>query len=267
MEKAHGLSRFEKGTVVISIDDGNADDFRLYENVLLKYNLPATFNIISKAIDGETGLTKDQLRAIYHNPMMEIAAHGYTHQNDDEDITKGVAELYDWLGITTELIGFASPGSQMKNEFIEKNGDHLKALGLLYVRTSRNPDASNRHLEIQNELKTAGASDYVISNIPQLTYAFHSLCVNSAVVHHDTDIDDLKKLVDIASEERACIVFMFHRTKKKGELNYDELYCYDYDKFMEFAEYLAKKREEGVIEILTNRQAFLAAFSDTEASV
>lgn len=267
MGKAYCSSRFKKGTIVISIDDGNADDFRLYENVLLKYNLPATFNIVSKMIDGEKMLTKDQLRVIYNNPSMEIAAHGYSHKNDDEDIIKGVAELYDWLGITTELIGFASPGSQMKNEFIEKNYDRLKALGLLYVRTAINPNVSQRHLEIQNELKMTGASDYIIRNIPQLTYSFNSLCVNSAVVYHDTDLDDLKKLVDIASEERACVVFMFHRTKKKGELNYDERYCYDYNKFMGFAEYLSKKRDEGVIDILTNRQAFLAASVDAEASI
>jgi hypothetical protein len=36
---------------------------------------------------------------------------------------------------------------------------------------------------------------------------------------------------------------------------------------MGFAEYLSKKRDEGVIDILTNRQAFLAAFADAEASI
>ena len=241
MKKPYCSSRFEKGTVVISIDDGNADDFRLYENVLLKYNLPATFNIISNTIDEETSLTKGQLRIIYNNPSMEIAAHGYSHQNDDGDIIKGITELYDCLGITNNLIGFASPGSQMKNEFIEKNQDHLKSLGLLYVRTSRNPNANDRHSELQNKFKNAGSSEYIINNIPQLTYSFSGMCVNSAVVYNHTNLDDLKMLVDIAAEERACIVFMFHRTKKKGELNYDEVYCYDYNKFMDFAEYLSKK--------------------------
>ena len=259
MENASCVSRFEKGTVVISIDDGNADDFRLYENILLKYNLSATFNIISNAIDGEKYLTKDQLREIYRNPFMEIAAHGYSHQNDEEDIKKGIAELYDWLGITTELIGFASPGSQMKNAFVEENQDRLRSWGLLYVRTARNPNAGERHLELQRELQAAGASNYVIENIPQLTYSFDSLCVNSAVVHRDTALDDLKRLVDITAEEKACIVFMFHRTKKKGEADYEEIYCYDYNSFEGFAQYLAAKRDAGVIDVLTNRQAYLAA--------
>ena len=85
------------------------------------------------------------------------------------------------------------------------------------------------------------------------------MCVNSVVVYNHTALEDLKKLVDIAAEERACIVFMFHRIKKKGEARYDELYCYDYDLFKKFAEYLTEKREKGEIDVLTNRQAYLSA--------
>ena len=258
MEKTHGLSRFEKGTVVISIDDGNADDFRLYENILSRYSLPATFNVVSGAVGREGHLTVDQLRTIYNDPAMEIAAHGHAHQNDDGDIRRGVAELYEWLGITEERIGFASPGSQMKNGYIEQNREHLRELGLLYVRTAQNPTACPRHSELQRELKSAGASDYVVGNVPQLTYSFSGMCVNSAVVYHHTDPEDLKALVDLAAEERACIVLMFHRTKKKGEWNYDEEWCYDYRKFEELAKYLDQRRGEGRIDILTTRQAFCA---------
>ena len=251
------LSAFEKGIVVISIDDGNSDDFRLYENILLKYNLPATFNVVTSRIGEEYCLTKDQLRILYGNSLMEIAAHGHTHKNDDEDIIMGVDVLRDWLGITENTIGFASPGSRMNNDFIEENAEHLRDLGLLYVRTSGNPKPNKRHLEIQEKLADKEASGYIIKNIPQLIYSFDSLCVNSAVVFNATDPNDLKKLVDISAEEKACIVFMFHRTKKKDEPNYENQWSYDYDKFEEFAEYLAKKRNEGDIDILTNRQAFL----------
>lgn len=257
MTKTCSSSQFKKGTVVISIDDGNSDDFRLYENILLKYNLPATFNIVSGKIGDEMRLTMDQLGILYHNPLMEIAAHGHTHNNDDDDILKSVTALRDWLGITDAFIGFASPGSQMKNEFIEHNRDHLKNLGLLYVRTAGNPKVNRRHLEIQNELKKKGSTDFVLKNVPQLIYGFDSMCVNSVVVFNHTNTDDLMSLVDIAADERACIVLMFHRIKKKGEPNYENLWSYDYDKFEEFAAYLDRKRNEGLIDILTNRQAFL----------
>lgn len=260
MEKACYSSHFKKGIISISIDDGNTEDFRLYEGVLLKYNLSATFNIISNSIDGETNLSKEQLKTIYNNPSMEIAAHGFSHKNDDEDILKGVSELRCKVGITEKLIGFASPESRMKNHFIEENQEHLKSLGLLYIRTAGNSGANNRHLEIQDRLKLAGESDYIIRNIPQLIYSFNSLCVNSVVVYNHTSLLDLKKLVDIAEDERACIVFMFHKTKKKDEFGHDDLWSYDLDKFEEFAQYLDKKRNEGTIDVLTTRQAFLSSF-------
>lgn len=83
------------------------------------------------------------------------------------------------------------------------------------------------------------------------------MCVNSAVAYHSTNVEDLKKLVDIAAEEKACVVFMFHRIKKQGEPNYEDQWSYDYDQFAEFAGYLAQKRDEGTIDTLTTRQAFL----------
>lgn len=88
------------------------------------------------------------------------------------------------------------------------------------------------------------------------------MCVNSAVAYHGTNVEDLKKLVDIAAEENACVVFMFHRIKKQGEPNYEDQWSYDYDKFVEFVGYLAQKRDEGTIDTLTTRQAFLAGSSN-----
>jgi hypothetical protein len=75
-------------------------------------------------------------------------------------------------------------------------------------------------------------------------------------------VEDLKKLVDIAAEENACVVFMFHRIKKQGEPNYEDQWSYDYDQFAEFVGYLAQKRDEGMIDTLTTRQAFLIGSSN-----
>ena len=33
------MSKFEKGTVIISVDDGRKDAYRLYKEILLKYLL------------------------------------------------------------------------------------------------------------------------------------------------------------------------------------------------------------------------------------
>ena len=251
------MSNFKKGAVVLSFDDGNAVDFRLYTHILSPRSMGATFNIESGAIGQPDRLTREQLSILHDDPLIEIAAHGYSHKNDDEDIRKDVETLSAWLNIPEKKIGFASPNSGMKNQFIEENQEHLRSLGLIYVRTSENPYPSQRHLEIQNVLTHQNAREYVIRNAPQLIFSFDSLCVNSAVVLHDTQVADLTGLVDLAAAEKACVVFLFHRVKKPGEYKYHDTWSYDYDRFAKFAEYLDSLRQTGAIDILTTKQAFL----------
>ena len=257
MEKVNISSKFNKGTVVISVDDGSVEDFRICQDILFPLNVPATFNIITDSIGHESCLNKEQLKVMYNNSLVEIAAHGHTHSNDDEDILKGIDLLNEWLGIPKKDIGFASPYSKMSNDSIRENKEHLKTLGLLYARTDQNRYPNDRHRELITKFKNSGERQFVIDNTPQLTYAFDGMCVNSAVVLHDTNLEDLKRVVDLAEEEKACIVFMFHRISKKGEPKYESTWSYDFDYFKEFAEYIAKKRNNGEIEILTTKEAFL----------
>lgn len=187
---------------------------------------------------------------------MEIAAHGHTHRNDDEDIVTGIQTLSRWLG-TVQPIGFASPGSDMDAAFVEENAEHLRSSGLLYVRTAGNPQAGEQQKKLQQELLRRGASEYVIQNAVNLTYSFQGMCVHSAVVFHNTSVDELMELTNLAANEKACIVFMFHRTKKTGEKDYESLWSYDYDCFEQFATQLAEMRNKGEIHVFTNKQAFL----------
>jgi len=245
------IMEFNRPIAVISIDDGNFEDFRVYEEVLKEYNVPATFNIVSGRLDNEGSLTTENLKTMFKDPLIEIAAHGYSHKNDDNDITKDIDTLSEILEADLRPIGFASPGSGMKKDFISENVSHLKSLGLCYVRTDVNLSPSPKHLEIVERLRKEGASEFVINHVPQLTFS-PDFCVNSVVVLHDTDAGDLKALVDLAIREKACIVFMFHHTKKSDEKDYDSLWNYDYYKFKEFAEYLSKSE----IKVLTTKEAF-----------
>lgn len=251
-------SKFKKGTIVISIDDGDADGFRLYENIIKKLQLSVTYNIVTGLVGDTDRLTREQVQILYNDPLIEIAAHGHNHQNDDEDVSKSVECLYEWLDIKKAAIGFASPGSQMRNVFIEENAEHLRQMKLLYVRTSSNPAPSAAHLALRDALIARGASEFVYKNALALSYSFDGLCVNSAVVYHQTSVADMKALAELAVEEKACIVFTFHRFKKVGEVNYEGRLCYDYDSFAEFAEFLAQMRDAGKIDVLTNEQAYLA---------
>lgn len=252
------MSKISKAIISISVDDGRKDAFRLYTEILKRYNIPATFNIVSGWVGHERSVTINELKQMQKDPLVEIAGHGYSHKNTDEDITKDRELLYSWLDLREEKIGFASPGSGMKNDYINQNEQHLKDLGFLYIRTGRSDLAPNeKQLQMQKELKEQGKTDFVVENVPQLTYSFDGMCVNSAPVLNFHTVEELKELTRLAINQKACIVFMFHSVAKKGEYKPDDLWSYDFDRFVEFAEFLAEKREQGEIEILTTKDAFL----------
>lgn len=257
------MSNFKKGIISISIDDGRKDAYRLVKEVLPRYNIPATFNITTAFVDkenkGNTGsVTQSELKEMYNSPLVEIACHGHAHKNDDEDITRGRSLLYEWLGIKDESIGFASPGSGIKNDCINENEQHFKDLGLLYIRTGKsNLPKTKSQQKLQEDLKNNGVTAFAAENVQQLIEGFDGMCVNSVPVLNFHTLDELKALTSLAQNQKACVVLMFHSIAKKGEYKPDDLWSYDFDKFSAFLEYLAQKRDNGEIEILTTREVFL----------
>lgn len=248
------MSKFRKGIITLSVDDGRKDAYRLVDEVLNRYKIPATFNIVSGYIVCEgnrPAITLDELKEISKNPLIEIAAHGYLHHNDYADITKGREKLYEWLDIKSESIGFASPGSGMKKDYICENQAQLQKMGFSYVRTGfvkegRDVDETYEYLNNAD-----------LNGIDELYYEFDNMCINSVPILCDATVESVKKVVDLAAKEKACVTLMFHSVCKKGEYDPEDLWTYDYDKFVEIAMYLDKKREAGEIEILTTAEAFI----------
>ena len=254
------MSIFQKGIVSFSIDDGSEDGYRLYK-LLSRYGICGTYNIVTSWIGREGYMTLDQLTEIYNDPLMEIACHGYSHKNDDEDILKGNAQLREWFGSSGDgLIGFASPGSAMKKPFVLENERHLRdELGFLYVRSYYDPDPDSRKSELIELYRANGASEHITKRvIPQLIYGFSGIFVPSVVIYGYTELDDLKVAADLAAQERACAIFMLHRVKKQGEDNYDDKYSFDYDKLEEFLRHVKRRMDGGELETLTTRGAFEA---------
>ena len=249
------MSAFEKGTAVISVDDGSEDNYRLYR-LLSRYGIPATFNIVTSWIGTKGYLSLDQLMEIHRDPLMEIACHGHTHQNDDGDIMLGNRHLFAWLGEGDGRIGFASPGSGMHQDYIAANAEKLRRMGLLYVRSSTNYEPNERHRELSASLTEKGVAEEILRNVPRLIYGFSDLFIPSAVVYHHTPVENLKALADLAVEERACLVFMFHRVKKQGEDNWDNTWSYDLDMAEEFLRYLKEKQATGELALMTTREAY-----------
>ncbi len=256
------MSKFKKATVILSVDDGRKDAYRFFKEMLEIYNIPATFNIVTDWIDTSNNpesrsLTLTELKEMSQSDLVEIAAHSHTHKNDDEDIIKSKNLLSEWLGIS-DKIGFASPGSRMNNDFIKTNAEKLLNMGFLYIRTGRAKEPlSEKHLKAREKAKEMGLCDWAIDWASELCYGYDSICVNSSVVLNFNKVSELKDLTRLAIEEKACILFMLHGVAKENETSPDNLWCYDYNKTLEFIKYLSELRNKGEIEVLTTKEAFL----------
>ncbi len=256
------MSRFEKGTVVISVDDGRKDAYPLFKEILQKYSIPATFNIVTAWIDADGSITRGELEEMSRSPLVEIAAHGHSHKNTDEDIVKGKDLLCEWLGIDGKL-GFASPGSGMKTAFVRENSAKFDAMGFLYIRSAGTDDApTEKHLAVRSRAVERGFDGYVVKNTAELVYEFSGKFVNSVVVCNEHTAGQLKALTEFAIEENACVVFMFHSVVKADAENHGNIWSYDFDKFNEFAEYLCQKRADGALDIMTTAEAYLRGLAE-----
>lgn len=58
-------------------------------------------------------MTMDMVKEVFQDPTIEIAGHGYWHNNSLKDIIEGIVTLKEELGVeklTSYGNGFASPG-------------------------------------------------------------------------------------------------------------------------------------------------------------
>lgn len=246
-----------KGTIVISVDDGANDTARLASE-LKKRNLPATFNIVTGWVDGTVEIktprvTIDELKKMYADGF-EIAGHGDSHQNSDADVVKGNDKLREWCGMTR--MGFASPGSGMTVDYLRANGEKYNEMGIVYVRTGSYVTGDTRIDALVEKAKADGRGDYVVSQAPFSVYEYDSMAVPSVVIVNQTPVQCIKDLAKFTADEKVCTVFMFHAVRKEGEPNSDSTWSYDFDKFCEFADCVATLRDNGEVEVLSNMDAY-----------
>ena len=256
------MSKFEKGTIVLSLDDGAKNAYRTFKDILCKYSVPATFNIVTGRIcpDSEPNgkaITRSELLEMSKSPYVEIAAHGHTHENSTPDITKSRELLCEWLNMSG-LMGFASPGSGMKKNYVLENEKLLDDIGFLYIRSDgTQEEPSERLLKVREKAEKYGYKPDVIKNCIEFVWEFDSKFVNSVVIYHYNTLEELKQLTDLAIEEKACVVLMFHNVRKPIEENYDSLWSFDYDDFEGYIKYLSEKQKQGKLDVLTNKDAFI----------
>jgi peptidoglycan/xylan/chitin deacetylase (PgdA/CDA1 family) len=120
-ELAERVRRGEEldGDLVITFDDGYADNAELAAPVLKRYGLPATFYVATRFIDSETQvpwdvsagirsrwMTREQVRAL-HEAGHEIGAHTRTHcdlgvvpeEEGVAEIAGSAQDIQEWVGV------------------------------------------------------------------------------------------------------------------------------------------------------------------------
>ena len=144
----YNFLRFPGGkakAVTFSYDDGSKDDVRFLD-VINKYNLKCTFNLVGELVESEERLTKDYIKENILAKGHEIAVHGYCHraQNKIRPI-EGIRDILDCrillereFGII--IRGMAFPDTAVNRfqepEAFKRVKKYIEDLDIAYVRSA-----------------------------------------------------------------------------------------------------------------------------------
>lgn len=248
----------------LSFDDGRADAFLYGYPILKKYKLPATFNITTGFVKGECRdfvndwvkpMTIDMVKELYADPAVEIAGHGYNHQNDISDIQKGIDELCKILGtdnLNEGTNGFASPGSGLTSEVFQQMKHASNAHPISYARMSlRN--------QSHKMLKTISRKISRIIPTPLFyRYAYQDTLMDEAPngvlysipVLSSVTVNQLKAILYEAIKTKKACILMFHSIVEKG--NARDNWEFEVDKFDALCHFLKDKQDEGLLRVETS---------------
>lgn len=128
-----------KPPVAVTFDDGYQDNFESAYPILARAGFPVTFFLTVSRIDRDwdfprgiyPGLTREQVREMSRDPLVDFGSHGYTHRPlpglDDREaageIEKSKAVLEEYLNRRIEFFSYAhgSYNPQLK-ELVRKAG-------------------------------------------------------------------------------------------------------------------------------------------------
>lgn len=249
--------------VVLSFDDGRSDTYTNAFPILKKYNLTATFNIVSDFIlhsDSYNCFRSADNKAMSvanltecKNYGIEIALHGATHKNTVQDILQNVKDLND-MGIETDGVGFASPFSELteancdeiyelvKNEELSyiRTGVQTKRMGVRYVVLS----GINRLIRLKTLFWFLNKSNVLYLNkLPKL--------MKGVSITKDTTVKEIKFCISKLKDSEA-IILIFHSILHKKDKGYNrDCWFWDIGKFEELCEFL---NNNGDVNVITTKQ-------------
>ena len=247
--------------VVLSFDDGRLDTYTRAIPIMNKYRVTATINVVSDFIEHESvysifpsasnkAMTKVMLKEVYLKGF-EIACHGHTHKNTQEDIINNVTALKEW-GIHTDEMGFASPYSYITKKNMCEIDELLRTGFISYIRSG---------IQVRRESFFYKAA-YIIQELTHNKYLFYLL--NKTNCTKKSELEDYVIGVSISSEttfkqikflieklpDDSTIILILHSILKPTDEGYgaDKWYM-DEKIFCDLCIYLKSNR---AVEVLTN---------------
>lgn len=251
--------------VVLSFDDGRKDNYAAAMEILERKKLPATFNITSGYIEKSIPLDElcqnepmsiDEVVELSKIPFFEIAGHGYAHLNTFDDWHKGVEQLKLWLepDYFKNGYGVASPHSIVTDSWIASRKDKLLNSEIKYIRTGLKNQFQFAQRAISKASRLTG-SKYLaylpiedslrqLNGPQELYYSIPILNAHS--------FEQIKYIINMTVKRQGDVIFMLHSVLKSGKDYYDDLYSWDYDRFLKLCTYLYEMQSQGNLEVKKN---------------
>lgn len=254
----------QQALIGLSFDDARADTFLYGYPILKKYQLPATFNITTGFVKGECRdivndwvkpMTISMVKELYADPAIEIAGHGYKHQNDIKDIQKGIDELCKILGtdnLNEGTNGFASPGSGLTSEVFQQMKHAENAHPISYVRLSLRNQSHQILKIISRKISRVIPAPFFYRYAYQDTLmdAAPNGVLYSIPVLSSVTVNQLKAILYEAIKTKKACILMFHSIVEKG--NARDNWEYEVDKFDALCHFLKDKQDEGLLRVETS---------------
>ena len=250
--------------VCLSFDDGRADNYTTVWPLLRQKGVAATFNICTGYVLGDKAcehftsvqpMTATMVREIFEDKTMEVAAHGYLHLSEAEDLQRGLCSLLDLLGtdrLTPSGNGMAVPHNRLSTAEHDALLPFMEERLVRYLRKSVRYGTHNHigkwcrkmsRLISLNVLYRLGHADTLMDN------ALTKPIVYSVPILASTPPRCVESLTDMAISRGKHLVLQLHSIGgNDGALSYPTT------AFNTLLEHLELRRQQGKIKIVTTMQ-------------
>ena len=247
-------------TISLSFDDGRRDNYIAFKEIMEPMGIPATYNITSGYIQRNIEesdcpgphepMTIDELKEMNTSSIVEIAGHGYSHDNSMRSLLEGIQWLRNTLSI--DSIGIASPHSEYEISRLNSDIQCFKDNNVKYLRISNDFSRFGISKKIArkcNKICHSGALFYYFNRDSIMKE--HDFLLHSVPILRITTVNELKNFIKIVTRkfDQGSIIFMLHSILKPVESYYDDLFSWDYDQFREFCEFLIDQQNKGNIQL------------------